>query len=55
MKNRTINKIVVNEFKNILSEKLRTDNYFENVYKNYIIEWISFELYNFKCKQCTYR
>eukprot|EP01084_Bolivina_argentea_P223319 377873_1 len=41
---------IADEFEKILSEKLKSDNYFQTVYKKYIVEWIAFELYNFECE-----
>eukprot|EP01084_Bolivina_argentea_P275238 469344_1 len=53
MNNRTVDN-VTDMFKDILSDELKTANYFENIYKDYIVDWISFSLYNFTCIKCNH-
>eukprot|EP01084_Bolivina_argentea_P138640 244038_1 len=43
---------MVNEFMCILPDKLKQKYFY--LYKKYIIEWISFEFYNFECIDCGY-
>lgn len=43
---------IVEEFTVLLPADLRSQAYFENEYKQHLVDWVSFELYNFQCTEC---